>query len=227
MKFLIYLFLLLTFVLTAPAQQSPVPIEKEPRHPLKFENQYVRVFDVFIPTGKTTLFHIHKHDGVGVRITDARIKDEPEEGAAEEISFKSGEVGFAYRPSPLIHRVSNAGSTDFRNIFVEILPQASRASTNEIQPAVVAGYKLVLENDRVRVLRRALAPGESAEMRTHALRALSVAVSKGKLVVEAPGQKPKTVKVKPGDTEWREVGTKYSLKNVGSAPFEIVDIELK
>ena len=29
--------------MSAPAQ-FPVPIEKEPRHPLKFENQYVRVF---------------------------------------------------------------------------------------------------------------------------------------------------------------------------------------
>ncbi len=85
MKFLICLFLLLAFLLPAPAQQSPVPIEKEPRHPLIFENQYVRVFDVLIPAGKTTLFHIHKNDSIGVRLTDARIKDKTQGGATEEI----------------------------------------------------------------------------------------------------------------------------------------------
>jgi len=44
--------------------QSPVPIEKEPRHRLKFENQFVRVFDVLIPPGDDSLFHIHIYDGV-------------------------------------------------------------------------------------------------------------------------------------------------------------------
>ncbi|MGI9076108.1 MAG: hypothetical protein ACR2G6_02120, partial [Gemmatimonadaceae bacterium] len=48
----------LVTVYATPAQ-SPVPIEKEPRHHLKFENQYVRVFYVFIPLGDTTLFHTH------------------------------------------------------------------------------------------------------------------------------------------------------------------------
>ncbi len=226
MKFLICLLLLLTFLLPALAQQSPVPIEKEPLHLLKFENQYVRAFDVFIPTGKTTLFHIHKHDGVGVRLTDSRIRDEPQEGAPEEISFKRGEVSFAYRPNPLTHRVSNIGSTDFRNIFIETLPSAV-ASTDAKPLENVVGYTLALENNRVRVLRLVLAPGESTEMRAHALRTLSIVVSKGKIVVETPDKKPQTKKFKPGDTEWREVGTKYSLKNVGSAAFEIVDIELK
>lgn len=227
MKFLICLFLLLAFLLPAPAQQSPVPIEKEPRHPLIFENQYVRVFDVLIPAGKTTLSHIHEHDGVGVRLTDARIRDEPQTGAPEEISAKRGEVSFAFRPSPLIHKVSNIGDTPFRNIFVEILPSAG-VLTDAKPLADVAGYALALENNRVRMLRLVLAPGESTEVRTHSLRCLSVAVTKGNIIVETPGsKKTKTQRLKPGDTQWREVGTKYSLKNVGSAPFEVVDIELK
>ncbi|MGZ5437105.1 MAG: hypothetical protein ACXWID_17140 [Pyrinomonadaceae bacterium] len=227
MKILIYLSLLLTLVLPAPAQQSPVPIENEPRHPLKFENQYVRVFNVFIPVGKTTLFHIHKHDAVGIRLTDSRIKDEPQEGAPAETSFKRGEVSFAYRPSPLIHRVSNIGSTDFRNIFVEILPQAPGASTTAVPLENVAGYTVAVENNRVRVLRLVLAPGQSTGMRAHVLPTLSVAVTKGKIVIETSDKKPRTKKFKPGETEWREVGAKYSLKNIGSAPFEIIDIELK
>ena len=45
MNVLIYLPISLTF-LPLQSGQSPVPIEKEPRHRLKFENQYVRVFDV-------------------------------------------------------------------------------------------------------------------------------------------------------------------------------------
>ncbi len=64
-------------------------------------------------------------------------------------------------------------------------------------------------------------------MHTHALRGLGVAVSEGRITVEVPGEKVRTVKFKPGDTQWHEAGTKHTLRNVGSAPFEAVEIELK
>jgi len=229
MNYFITLLFSLTFFLPASAQ-SPVPIEKEPRHPLKFENQYVRVFNVFIPAGKTTLFHIHKNDGVGVRLTDARIKDETQGGAVEEISVKRGVVSFAFRPNPLIHRVLNIGDTPFHNIFVEILPSAKvspDSSSDSSALTDVAGYTLVLENERIRVFRLVLAPGQTTEFDTHKLRTLSVAVSQGKVAVEVMGKKRQKAKFKPGDTQWYESGTKHSLKNIGSTTFEAVDIELK
>ena len=225
MNYLICLLLSLTFLLPTSAQ-SFVPIEKEPRHRLKFENQYVRVFDVFIPPNDTSLFHTHVNDGLSVRLTDARIRDEALGGTPEDITVKRGAVSFALRPSPLTHRVSNIGITPFRNIFVEVLPSAGMAPGAPPQ-ALVAGHTLVLENERVRVSRLVLAPGQATELHTHALRTLRVAVSEGKIAVEVPGKKVRTVKFKPGDTQWHEGGTKHTLRNVGSAPFEAVDIELK
>ena len=225
MNFLIYLLLSLTLLLPASAQ-SPVPIEKEPRHHLKFSNQYVRVFYVFIPPGDATLFHAHENDGVGIKLTDARIRDEAQGGGPADVTAKRGAVSFAHHPSPLTHKVSNVGSTPFRNVFVEVLASAAMSS-DASSPADVAGHTLVLENERVRVFRLALAPGQSTEFHTHALRGLGVAVSEGEIAVEVPGKKIRTVKFKPGDTQWHESGTKHSLRNIGSAPFEAVDIELK
>ena len=51
--------------------QSPVPVSSEPRHHLKFENAYVRVFDVMVPPGDQTLFHTHANDYLFVSIGDA------------------------------------------------------------------------------------------------------------------------------------------------------------
>ncbi|MBC7933525.1 MAG: cupin domain-containing protein [Rubrivivax sp.] len=225
MNYLICLFLSLTFFLPTSAQ-SPVPIEKEPRHRLKFSNQYVRFFYVFIPPGDTSLFHTHVNDGLSVRLSDARIRDEALGGTLEDIAVKRGAVSFGYRPSPLTHRVSSIGSTPFRNIFVEILPSTPKLPGVPPQ-ALVAGQTLVLENERVRISRLVLAPGQSIEMHAHALRGLGVAVSEGRIAVEVPGEKVRTVKFKPGDKQWYEGGTKHSLRNVGSAPFEAVEIELK
>src|SRR6185503_14059230 len=114
MNYLICLFLSLIFFAPTFAQ-SPVPIEKEPRHRLKFSNQYVRVFHVVIPPGDKSLFHTHLSDGLSVRLADASIRDEVLGGAAEDISVKRGEVTFGYRPGPLTHRVSCTSNTPFRN----------------------------------------------------------------------------------------------------------------
>lgn len=219
--------LLLSLLILVPARtQSPVPIEKEPCHRLQFENRYVRVFDVLIPQGDESLFHIHNHDGVGIKLTDARIRDKQLGGRPEDLEVKSGAVNFARFPEPLTHKVSNVGGTPFRNMFVEILPSAGTPA-NAQSLAGRPGQTLVLENDRVRVYRLVLAPGQSTETHTHALRGLGVAISEGKIAFGVPGEKSKAVKFKPGDYLWHEGGITHSLRNVGPAPFEAVDIELK
>jgi hypothetical protein len=219
------LLLSLTLPLSVPAQ-SPVPIEREPRHRLKFENQFVRVFDVLIPPGDMSLFHIHVHDGLSVPLTDAHLQDETLAGASEEITLKRGAVKFAYRPTSLIHRVSNIGRSPFRNIFVEILPSTDVAA-NVPSPAAAADYEVVLENERVRILRLRLAPGKTIESRAQARRAVRIAVSGGEIVTEAPDKKRSAAKIEPGDIEWQEEGSRYICRNIGSAPFEAVEIELK
>jgi quercetin dioxygenase-like cupin family protein len=218
---LFLLFLLLPFTV-----QTPVPIEGEPRHRLKFENQYVRLFDVLIPQGDETLYHTHKFDGVGIKLTDARIRDEALGGKPEDIEVKRGAVNFSRFPEPLTHKVGNVGGSPFRNIFVEILP--STGTPADAPPAAeVAGHTLVLENERVRITRLVLAPGQEAELHTHTLRGLGVAVSEGEIVIEAPRKKSEKLKFEPGKFMWHDGGIRHSLKNVGRTTFEAVDIELK
>ena len=72
-----------------------------------------------------------------------------------------------------------------------------------------------------------IAPGQSIDRRTHALRGVRIAISEGEIVTEVSGEKRRTVKFEPGGLEWRETGASYSFRNVGSAPFEAVEIELK
>lgn len=208
------------------AVQSPVPITNEPRHHLKFQNQYVRMFYVFIPPGERTLFHTHVNDGIGIKLTDAQIRDEVLGDTADDSFVTRGAVGFSHYASPLSHRVINIGSTPFRNIFVEVLSTTDMPS-NTPSLANVIGRTIVLENDRVRVMRLVLAPGQSTEMHSHALRGIGVAVTEGTISVEVPGKKSRTMRFQPGDYQWHERGTKHSLRNVGSAPFEAIDIELK
>jgi hypothetical protein len=72
---------------------EPVPVEQEPHHRWIFENQYVRVLDVVLAPGESTLFHAHSHDSVAVRLTDSTVQDQPIDGewkAASRLSPGDG-----------------------------------------------------------------------------------------------------------------------------------------
>ena len=186
----------------------------------------MRVFYVLVAPGDKTLFHTHINDGVGIKLSNSRITDEESGVKPVVIATKRGAVGFTHYPGPLTHRVSNIGTTAFRNVFVEVLPPTGTTSKVPL-PARAAGHTLVLENERVRIFRLVLAPGESVEVRPPARGSLCVAVSRGTITIETGPKKIGTVKFFPGDSQWREDGMKYSLRNIGSSSFEAVDIELK
>lgn len=203
--------------------QSPVAVNNEPRHHLKFENEYVRVFDVLVPAGDATLFHTHSNDYAFVTIGDANLIAEVMGREPVELNVNNGETRFT--KGPITHRVSNPSIFRFRNITIEILrsPGAVGASTPDTSP----GHTIVLDNERVRIERLILEPGQSTNMHTHNLSALSVFLSSAKVLMESPGQKPQTIEYKPGDFRWRAAPVTHSIKNIGSTRFEAVGIDWK
>lgn len=206
--------------------QQGVPVEQEKMHRLKFQNEFVRFFDVLVPVGKASDYHIHKFDGIGIRLSDARIVDETPDGEKEADEVKMGMVLFATISSPITHRVINDGATDFRNIFIELLTRKP-SGTNKTYPILSDGHVIEIENERVRVSRLVLKPGESSKLHTHQLHGLGVTLYDSKIEIRSPGQAVRKLKTKAGDFVWQNAGTAHTIKNVGATVFEAIDIELK
>jgi quercetin dioxygenase-like cupin family protein len=204
---------------------SAVPVEQDPAHRLVLQNEHVRVFEVSLAAGDATLWHEHLHDGASVRLTDATVEDQPKDGKATTMRLRRGEVAFGATPTARIHRVRNVGETVFHNVYIELLTPHD-ASTAPVV-AAAPDPRVVFENDRVRALRRILAPGESTDMHVHASRGVGVPISAGRLEISSPEGATRSVALKVGAVQWIEAGTTHRLKNVGDAGIEIVDIELK
>ena len=104
-------------------ENDPVPVEQEPHHHVIFENQYVRVLDVVVRPGETTLFHRHSLDNVAVLLSDATMRNQAAGKDWADSPAKEGTVHFAAgTQKPYAHRIANKGSTVFHVLDVQILP---------------------------------------------------------------------------------------------------------
>ena len=90
------------------------------------------------------------------------------------------------------------------------------------------GTDLIYEDERIRVWRIDLAPGEVADFHTHELDYTTVVVEGD--VVERPNGDGTTdrIGVKPGQLmRWYDGTRKHGLKNAGEKPFRNVIVEIK
>jgi quercetin dioxygenase-like cupin family protein len=216
---------LIVFSAFMPAgRQEAVPVSKEPHHHFKFENEFVRVYDVLVDAGDATLYHTHSNDYVFVNLTNSRLKAQVLGSPAVDLLVKQGQTVFT--KGPITHRVVNADTGPFRNITVEILK--TPAAQSEGSPlAGVPGHEILLENDRVRVERLVLEPGQSTGKHTHSLMSLGIAVTGARVAYQSDDGKPEVAEFTAGDFNWHPQPRTHSLKNVGTTRFEAIEIEWK
>ena len=232
MKCLCLLSLLLAFALVpggtrsqSNSPQAPVEISGETHHHPKFENEFVRVWDVTVPAGDTTLWHVHRNDNVVVTLGEARLRIETAGAAPGESLWKFGEVRFG--KATYVHRAMNVGITPFHNFTIELLKPPTGAPAPSIPKEPIVRTP-VLENERVRAFELTLEPGQSTSMHTHVLPGLAIALTPGNIEVTTEGKnKPDPLNLPLGDLRWRAGVVTHAIKNIGKSRFVAVDIELK
>ena len=216
------LLVLLSFSAVSSGQ-APVAIEKEPMHRLKLQNEYVRLFDVLIPAGKESLAHMHIYDGVGVRVSNAEMAEEFADGTRKNFTAVWGEASFGSGPA-FSHTVINSGKSDFRNIYIELMPRQAAAG---VLPPLSSGHTTLIDNPRVRVNRLVLKPGESSTLHTHSLNGLGIILYDSRIEITTPNGDPRIMEPKAGEFAWQTAGTAHTIKNIGTSVFEAIDIEIK
>src|SRR5262245_48822493 len=147
---LVTLWLAVLIQTPAPAQKPGIPVDQEPNHRIVFKNDFVRVVDATFPPGYVTLHHAHDMDNVTVTMSTGRPPDRP-----------SGRASFA--KGGYSHTVTNANPGVMRFINVEVLKADHPGSAAAQQPS----HTLETENDRTRVYRVKLAPGETLKAHSH------------------------------------------------------------
>jgi quercetin dioxygenase-like cupin family protein len=89
-------------------------------------------------------------------------------------------------------------------------------------------YKIVLENDRVRVRDVTFAPGVADNgMHTHEYPHVGVILTKGSLTFTDPSGKKETVPFEAGNVGYRDAHVTHMTSNPGPDPMRVIEVELK
>lgn len=203
------------------AQQSPVPVEKEPHHELVLKNDSVMVLRVKLLPGESTLFHTHLHDRMAIDLSNAKITfQRPGEGESDPEQTKPGNVAALESNGPYTHLVHNAGDVVFEVLDVELLHRPMKAAGK-------AAGRVEAENPSARAYKWTLAPGATSAMHAHERPYVIVAATPLMLKMMDPEGNSSTHEVKAGEVHWVDAKVTHSLTNAGTTEGTIVEIELK
>ncbi|MEZ5412409.1 MAG: hypothetical protein R2761_30525 [Acidimicrobiales bacterium] len=194
-----------------------VEVRDEPRHRRRFETDLVRVYDVEIPPGATTLYHRHTEDTFYVAVNEATVRDRTwgEEGERTGTAPAGSLLCRPHRSRPLIHEVHNLGPGAMRLIGAEI--KAAPPVTSPA-PLEAPGHTLSLERDPLRAYELELAPGESTGEIHYGFAGLTVFLTIATVSVRTAEGTIATIHA-PGDVVWRPEPVRLTITNVGEEPF--------
>lgn len=200
------------------AAQEAVPVDREPRHRLVWEDGPVRVLDVRIPPGDTTLFHIHDaailYVPVAVSPTDAQPLGGGWSGVGpRDVSrFSEGTVATdtQYAARPLTHRVTNVGPGPFRLIAITNAGRGDPAAADSTLPG-----QMETSSSWFRQSRLALASGASTAWYASPVPIVLVQVGPG----PASAERESASTVLEGTGAWAYVpaGARFRVRNGGAA----------
>src|SRR4030095_6174172 len=132
-RFLVAVMLFICSVLNAQVQVS-----KEPMHKKVLENKYIRLMNVWLQPGDTTMFHIHSTPSVFLHFSNAMMSTQVK---GQDWVTDRTVPGYAwyrsFTPDSMVHRVGNGDTVPIHVIDVEILSPYKPGSQSKPLPFTV------------------------------------------------------------------------------------------
>src|SRR5262245_9960319 len=113
--------------------KAQVQVSKEPMHKKVLENKYIRLMNVWLQPGDTTMYHIHSTPSVFLHFSNVMMSTQLK---GQEWVTDRTVPGYAwyrsFTPDSMVHRVSNGDTLALHVIDVEIV--SSYNPDNQLKP---------------------------------------------------------------------------------------------
>ncbi|MBI1825812.1 MAG: cupin domain-containing protein [Planctomycetes bacterium] len=147
--------------------QDPVKLAPN-NYNVALDNDNVRVLTITVKPGEKIGAHSHP-DHVVYAINGGKVKFTDAEGKTKDVELKSGEAKFAKAET---HQAENIGTTELKLVEFELKKPATPGAKLKIEgddqmKAAPDNTKVVLDNDRVRLLETKLKAGGKLAKHAH------------------------------------------------------------
>ena len=217
-KIKLYLMILLFYSMQTIAQ---VQVSKEPLHKKVLENKYLRLLDVWIKPGDTTLYHIHSTPSLFLHFTntvvcsqakgEAWVKGKNKEGEADYVSFKN---------ETWVHRVSNCDTISFQVTDIELL-SSWKANT----PLQLLPFTVLFDNEKA-VAYKLTQSSFNNQVISHRGPIMAQLVS-GNEVMYYDAKKKKSTSIKTGKYLYVKPGSSFYFSAKENEEINLVLFEIK
>jgi quercetin dioxygenase-like cupin family protein len=210
------------------AEDAVVPVIEEPRHHTRFLNEYVRIIEAILVPGDITFYHRHSRDSVLIAARGVKMRvEQPGDPQAWIGEAKPGDVAYKnFGTHPLVHRVGN--EDDHTALFFDC--EINVAQPGQFAPPDRGGapaYVTQIDNDRVRVWRLTLTPGQSVPPIRQSGPGVRVVLAGDRLTETLAGAPDRNVSVHQGSYEYQPAGRMRGLVNSGTSPLDLLEFEVK
>jgi hypothetical protein len=126
--------------------KAQIPVREEPRHHPVLQNKYIRLLDVWIAPGDTTLFHIHETPSLFIILSNAVTKWQSQGEDWILSKDTAGKTWYrSFSPDVLIHRVANIDTVTYYVNDIELLSVYNRNNPDRLKPLP---FPLLYENEK-------------------------------------------------------------------------------
>ena len=214
------LLLAILFLHTA-AVTAQVQVSKEPRHKKVLENKYIRLLDVWMQPGDTSMLHIHSTPSLFLHFTSTTVCVQIKGEAWTKNKNTAGNASYtSFLNDTLVHRVSNCDTVPFHVTDIEML--SSYKPTTALKPLP---FTVLFDNERAMAYRLS---GTSFNNQLITDRGPMVAeLIAGDEVTCYDTMKKKLIKIKTGKFLYIKPGSSFYFSAKGDEEINMVLFEIK
>ena len=202
---------------------AQVQVRNEPRHHNVFENEFIRILDVHLGPGDTTLYHLHNTPSVFIVFTNTNVGSQLIGQQSQKGANITGEVSYDNLNTPRTHRVWNADTSWFHVMDIELTSTKQKKNIADLQNSAL---KLLFNKQQVNGYNLELKAATNIQLPPSTDGYLLL--SKSESIIEFKIDEAVQDRImKPSHYIWIEAGKKISIKNMDSKAANFVLLQFK
>jgi hypothetical protein len=204
---------------------AQVPVSKEPRHHVVFENNKVRILNVLLPPGDTTQYHVHSTPSLFITLSRTTTSWQLMNKQPVSSTSVAGYTWFENLNPPhvKIHRVFNVDTSVYHVMDVEILAKDSGFSS---KPLAIDHAHLLIDTPWVRTWSVKLARDEKVTVKEQPSDFILVAIN-GATVALNENNTGTTSVLKPGQFYYIKANDSFAVTNRSDTNAEFALLQIR